>query len=330
MTIEAYTNPDFGWKEKLTFLMIALLGMAVCSAVILIKAKLVSAGVPREERKGAYYRQAHNRLERFYEMIIAGSSVMSFSCAYVIINHVYGLVASGQGTPGPLLEVLINAWESGRDFILLLIICLSCVMNTILDKLIIPLRRIGKEEKATIRMLAMFYVIIILVFLNHIGDESEYNPVMMYYLGLMVGRFVYFDASFGDFIDALKNMLKSLDLLILGLSLTGVLCFIGFNKGYLLERNYYIVGAFYVHLFMLAVIFICRLTHIFDLIVRKPKGYVEPIHDGYDDRAYEEAYDDRQDEDYYDYYDDGYDDYEDDGYEDDGYERDEYERDGYE
>ncbi|MBO4375455.1 MAG: hypothetical protein J5829_10150 [Lachnospiraceae bacterium] len=334
MTIEAYTNPDFGWTEKLIFLIAAFVGMAICAAIILLRTGLASAGSSRDGRKVFYYTQAHNRLEKFFEMIIAGSSVMSFSCAYVIISHVYGLVAGGQGTPGPVLEVLINAWEGGRDFVLLLLICLSCVMNTILDKFIIPLRRISKEEKATIRMLAMFYVIIILLFLNHIGDESEYNPVMMYYLGLMVGRFVYFDASFGDFIEALKNMFKNLELLALGLALTGALCFFGFNKGYLLERNYYIVGAFYVHLFLLVVIFILKLSHIFDLIVRRPPGYDPRIFEKNREASYkEEAYDDGyydDDEGYDDYaedYDDGeYDDYEDD-YDDDGYRDDIYEED---
>ncbi len=304
--------------------------------LILAKTVLSTAALPKERKKAVFYTQAHNRIEKFYEMIIAGSSVMSFSCAYVIISHIYGLVQSGQGNPGPVLEVLINAWEGGRDFVLLLLICLSCVMNTILDKFIIPLRRISKEEKATIRMLAMFYVIIILLYLNRIGDESEYNPVMMYYLGLMVGRFVYFDASFGDFIDALKNMFKNLELLILGLALTGILCFAGFNKGYLLERNYYIVGAFYVHLFMLVVIFVLKLTHIMELIVRRPKGYEESFDEeeqdnknGYGDYYDEATYRDYEDDSEYDDseydesdYDDGYGDYEDDGgFEDGDFER---------
>ncbi len=326
MTLEAYTNPDFGWSEKLIFLAAALAGMVICAVLILIKTKLTTATAPKDGRKVLYYVQAHNRLEKFYEMIIAGSSVMSFSCAYVIINHVYGLVSAGQGNPGPVLEVLINAWEGGRDFVLLLLICLSCVMNTILDKFIIPLKRISKEEKATIRMLAMFYVIIILLYLNRIGDESEYNPVMMYYLGLMVGRFVYFDASFGDFISALKNMFKNLELLVLGLVLTGALCYFGFSKGYLLERNYYIVGAFYVHLFLLVVIFILRLSHIFELIIRRPAGYDPRIFEkNYEkkrrDDEYGEEYYDYEDDEEYDDYEDDYDDerYDDEGYDDEGY-----------
>lgn len=202
-----------------------------------------------------------------FEMIIAGASVMSFSCAYVVINHIYDLVEKGVATDLTGTEqMLINMWSDGKDFVLLLLICLSCVINTLLDSVIIPLKRISRDEKATMRMLGMFYVIIILIFLDNIGDPSEYSPVMMYYLGLMIGRFVYFDASFSGFIHNMKNVILNLPYLALILALTGSLCFLGFKLGYFLERNYYIVGIFYAHLFMLACIFVIHLiwslTHI--------------------------------------------------------------------
>ena len=172
-----------------------------------------------------------------------------------------------------------RTWADWNDFILLLLICLSCVFNTLLDKMIIPLKKVSKEEKASIRLLAMFYVIIILVWLNRIGDESEYNPVMMSYLGLMIGRFVYFDASFRDFFDAIKNALLNLPLLVMGLALTGALSYVGFSLGYLLERNYYIVGVFYTNLFLLAATFVIHNSRILNLIVRAPKENKEKILD---------------------------------------------------
>ena len=308
MTIEAYTNPDFGWPEKIIFFVAALLGLLVCDMLALFYAKLTGASRIEGGNK--------NRVQLFYEMIISGTSVMSFSCAYVIINHVYSLVLENGTGGNEGLKAFVDAWESGKDFILLLLICLSCVLNTLLDKFIIPLKGISKDEKATVRMLAMFYVIIILVHLNNIGDESEYTPVMMYYLGLMVGRFVYFDASLSDFVTAMKNVFKSLPLLILGLAFTGLLCWFGFNSGFLLERNYYIVGVFYTHLFMLAAVFLLHHTHILDLIFRernpesspsksKKKTVSEKIPEAdYDDEEYEDeeyAYEDEEYDDYEEY-----------------------------
>ena len=294
MSIEAYTNPDFGWNEKGIFFLITLLGLSLCVLIITVSTKIavsVSKKNPDEDKRKLFYERTHNRVQRFYEMIIAGTSVMSFSCAYVIINHIDSLV-QGRGTDSDALLAFIEIWESSRDFVLLLLIVISCVLNTILDKLIIPLKRPSKEEKASVRMLAMFYVIIILIYLNQIGDSSEYSPVMIYYLGLMVGRFVYFDASFRDFITAVKNLFHNLYLLILGLGLSALLCTYGFSKDYLLERNYIIVGLFYTHLFLLTAVFLLHHSHILHLFVRNPepkkkkkrrrKDEAEELYENYD------------------------------------------------
>jgi hypothetical protein len=282
MTIDAYINPDFVWPQKLLFLLLALLGLVFCILIIIagVRISVLTMKTEPAVKKREFYELAHNRIECFYEMIISGTSVLSFSCAYVVINHIYAKAQDLGGVTGsPGLDGFLKLWAEGKDFILLLLICLSCFLNSLLDRLLIPLKKTSRSEKACVRMLAMFYCIIILIYLNNIGDESEYNPVMMYYLGLMVGRFVYFDASLRDFLQALLNMLKTIYLLILALILTGLLCYFGFSKGYLLEKNYYIVGAFYTHLFMLTAVFILRHSHIFYLFIKKPKKDPQPEED---------------------------------------------------
>ena len=306
MTVDAYLNPDFGPSEKFTFFLMAFFGVVLCVLVILGGVRIGAATLRKDDRRRAIYERSHNRVQRFYEMIISATSVMSFSCAYVIINHIYSVLQGEVGSAEyERFSTFISIWEGWKDFVLLLLICLSCVINSILDKLIVPLRHINKDEKATVRMLGMFYVILILLYLNIIGDESEYSPVMLYYLGLMVGRFVYFDASFADFIQNIKNVFKNLYLLLLGLLLTGILCYFGFKRGYLLERNYYLIGAFYTHLFMLAAVFILRHSHILSLIVRKPKKMTNDIQDEYDPSDNYEGYEEYEE---YEGYDDGYDD----------------------
>ncbi len=270
MTIDAYLNSDFTLAKKLIFLLLTMLGIGICLAVIYGISRIYARGY-QEGKREEYLREDFDiRSQRFFEMIIAGTSVMTFSCEYVIINHIYNLVQSGKVVVlNEFGASFIQAWTEGKDFVLLILICFSCVINTIIDSLIIPLKILTKEEKATMRMLGMFYVIIILVFLNIIGDESQYGPVMMYYFGLMIGRFVYFDASFGDFLKNIRNVIINLPILLMTLALTGILCLVGFNAGYFLERNYYIVGIFYAHLFMLVCIFLIHHgRNIFDIIKR--------------------------------------------------------------
>lgn len=271
MNIEAYFNPDFTLVKKLIFLLMTFAAIGLC-VLIIYGISVAIAQRYNEKHRDEYLREDFDvRIHKLFEMIISGTSVMSFSCAYVIINHVYALYE--KGVIGRLTEAeatFIQAWADGKDFMLLLLICLSCVINSILDAIIIPLKLLTGEEKATMRMLGMFYVIILLVFLNTIGDGSQYGPVMMYYFGLMIGRFVYFDASFKDFIENIKRVFLNLPYLLTSLALTAVLGGLGFQLGYFLERNYYIVGIFYANLFMLVCIFIIHFVkRIFDFATRK-------------------------------------------------------------
>ena len=258
MNVGAYINPDFTWYKKLFFFLVTYLMISVCILGIAgVERLIVKDQGSKRDSDYLYKDRLNDQIQRFMEMVISGTSVMMFSCSYVIINHISTLITSGAGGSAPrALVLLTRAWTEGKDFILLLLIIMSCVVNSILDHYIIPLKRLTKEEKATMRMLGMFYVIVILIYLNTIGDESQYGPVMMYYFGLMIGRFVYFDASFMDFVHNLKNVFFNLPFLLVTLVLTGVLALIGFKMSFFLERNYYIVGLFYTHLFMLVCVFV--------------------------------------------------------------------------
>ncbi len=271
MTIQSYINPEFDWTRKLIFFLLAFGGILLCDLLVIWRSASVANRQGGPDRKAFFFDRAENRVQCFYEMMISGTSVLFFSCAYVVCNHLYSLIEADPYSVSEGLSFFYKAWGDGKDFILLFLICLSCLLNTFLDRLIIPLKTITKEERASIRLLAMFYVILILVVLNIIGDESEYGPVMMYYLGLMIGRFVYFDASFTDFLAAMKNAIMNLPMLLMGLALVAALSCFGFQAEYLLERNYFIVGVFYTHLFILLAIFIIHLTRFWPLVLRKPR-----------------------------------------------------------
>ena len=272
MSIDAYLNPDFVWYKKLIFLLITFLVLSVAVLIIAGIERILVREPNRNDYEEIYKDRLNDQIQRLFEMILSGTSVMLFSCSYVIINHIHTLVTSGAAhTDSAVLMAVVEAWSEGKDFFLLLLICVSCVVNTILDKLLIPLNRLSRPEKATMRMLGMFYVIIILIYLNYIGDESQYGPVMIYYFGLMIGRFVYFDASFLDFISALKDVFINLPFLVLTLTITGSLCLLGFYMEFFLERNYYIVGIFYTHLFLVCCVFV--IYWCYRLIVRPAKKH---------------------------------------------------------
>ncbi len=284
MTFEAYINPDFTLSDKLFYFTICLAGILFSIIIIYIYVRIKAARLSKYERAVYIYEATGNLTEKFFEMLISATSIMSFACAYIIVNHVYQL-ASVSGR----YQNFTKLWESGKDFLLLLMICLSCLLNTLLDKCIIRLKLISREDIASLRLLAMFYVIVILLYLNNIGDESEYSPVMLYYLGLMIGRFVYFDASFKDFVNAIVNAFKNIGLMLLGLLPVAIISSIGFDLNFLLERNYFIVGVFYTQLFLLLSVFLIHTTKLIRLIARKPKNYDKLYEcNEYDEEEYDE------------------------------------------
>ena len=88
MSIDAYLNPDFTLTEKMSFFVITLLMVLLYVFVILLGVRISVYSVPKDKRRIKLYDRSHNRVQRFYEMIISASSVMAFSCAYIICNHI--------------------------------------------------------------------------------------------------------------------------------------------------------------------------------------------------------------------------------------------------
>ena len=54
--------------------------------------------------------------------------------------------------------------------------------------------------------------------------------------------------------------------------ISGGLSFFGFSAGYLLERNYYIVGVFYTHVFLLIAVFALHHGRQIYHIIKKKKA----------------------------------------------------------
>ncbi len=145
----------------------------------------------------------------------------------------------------------------------------------------------------------MLYVILIFAYIKFIYENDNYDGFIMYFLGLMIGRFIYFDASFRDGIKTLLDALKNFPLLILGLAYTGFMAYTGFTSGYLLVGNGVLVSTFIAHIFMIVAIFIIHHSHFMYIFARKPKtpAVTADRYDGYDGI---ESLDDYDESDYYD------------------------------
>lgn len=301
MTFEEYWTHYTDVRKMLMFLALSLAFSVICVFYILMVVAVQARFVDRSERKQFYYEKAHNTIQRFYEMVFSGASILSFLAIYYLVDRF--------APPGSFRDF----WDRYKDMLLLLMICMSIVFNNILDRLLIPLKKMTREERGSVRLLGMLYIILIFAYIKFIYENDNYDGFIMYFLGLMIGRFIYFDASFRDGIKTMLDALKNFPLLILGLAYTGFMAYTGFTSDYLLISNGVLVSTFIAHVFMIVAIFIIHHSHFMYIFARKPKPVHEYDESGYEDIRYEDesVYDEDREEAVYGderYYPDRYDD----------------------
>ncbi len=265
MSFEEYWAHYTDVKMMLMFLALALAFSVICVFYILMIVSVEARFVERSERRNFYYERAHNFIQRFYEMVFSGASILSFLAIYYLIDRF-----SPEGS-------FRDFWDNYKDMLLLFMICLSIVFNNIIDRLIIPLKKLSREERGSVRLLGMLYVILIFAYIKFIYENDNYDGFIMYFLGLMIGRFIYFDVSFRESIKTILISLKNLPLLILGLAYTGFMAYTGFTSHYLLVGNGVLVSTFIAHIFMIAAIFIIHHSRFMYIFARRPKQvHIQP------------------------------------------------------
>ncbi|MCR5467590.1 MAG: hypothetical protein K6F37_01405 [Lachnospiraceae bacterium] len=182
--------------------------------------------------------------ERFYELIFSGGSIIGFMAVYYLINR---FVTEG---------AFYSFWSKYKDYLLLVLMIISISFNTFLDHVLIKLKKLDREGMAPIRLVGMLYMIIIFGYIKFIYEDDNYDMFIAYFLTLMVGRFVYFDASFKDFVKCMKAAAANIPIMLLGLTYLGIMCAYGYFTGYLLKHNGVITNIFLVHVYLVVVIFI--------------------------------------------------------------------------
>lgn len=221
-------------------LLFMILFTVALTAVVHIMIALYSKG-----KKGSFV----GRCERYYEMIISSTSMLLFIGLYFLVEHRYFNVGNE----------LYAIWDKYDDFLLLLALMISIALMNLLDWMFVPLRKIEKDEKASLRMMAMIYMLIIFAYIKVIYENDNYDAIIVYFLLMVIGRFTYFDATFKDFLLSMKLLFRQFPVLILALFTSGALALYGFKSEYLLKSNGVVLSLCIAHFFVLVEIGIVNL-----------------------------------------------------------------------
>lgn len=251
-TTSYYLEHYFHMPDFLIFLGLAMVLMGIVFFVFYLYAK----GTNKQEKKLEH--EFYYLSERFYELIFSGGSIIGFMAAYFVIGFLM---------KGGALKAFFNDYE---DYLLLLFMIISILFTSFLDHVVIRVRHLDEDAMASIRLTGMLYMIIIFAYIKFIYEDNNYDNFIAYFLTLMIGRFVYFDASFKDFLKCIKNAAANIPMMLMALVYLGIMCLYGFSTGYLLKHNGVITNIFFTHLFIIAAMF---LTHFvaYRIVSRKTK-----------------------------------------------------------
>ncbi len=248
-----YLQP--GYLLLMTVSAAAIVG--ICLVILNRTIQRMSLKYTKDTRDLFIQQEGTSLIERFYELIFSATSILLFVGIYFLIDFF------GIGTHS------YEFWIKYNSFILLGFIFASILLNSLIDNLIIPLNHVNSGERASVRLIGMLYMLIVFAYIKFVYQDDNYDNIILYFLTLVIGRFVYFDASVESFRNAVSDAAQSLPLLVLALLCTGTMAFVGFRSDYLLRSNGVVLSLFIAHLFLLLVIF---LIHHISRVLRKRRG----------------------------------------------------------
>lgn len=242
-------------------LIMMLLMAAVCIAaaigIILVAARIMSGKYSQATKQTFLMDETISLIERFYELIFSSTFILMFVAIYFAIDY-FGLATTDK-----------TIWSKYNGIFLLLFILGSVILNSFVDNKIIPLNHIRPGERASMRLLGMIYMLVIFAYIKFLYVDSNYDNIIMYFITLVIGRFVYFDASLESFQEAMSGVRDNLPILLLALMCTAIMAAFGFRTHYLLEQYGVVFNLFYAHIFLLIIIFIVHQMEIANHFVEK-------------------------------------------------------------
>ena len=259
-----YAKHYFNYENALPFFLISFLGLLLVLALILAAARIQYKRDEREEEEeeGRGFPRSRARsdlkaleiLESFYEMVFASCSILLILALYYIINDRIG---------GPLSAL----WKSYKDWMLILFLLISMLLNRFLDCFLVPLRHLDVKQESSIRLVSALYVVLILLYIRFIYEDLNYENLILYFMTLIIGRFVYFDVTFENFLNDLRGILTNLPILLLMSAYSGAVIYYGFHSGFLWKSNGVIVSTLIAHLFMIMAIFLIDKSRVLRLFL---------------------------------------------------------------
>ena len=215
----------FSWAViSILVLLFIVAVIFIVTRIILYERRKVDENTTMEERDAIakeYVNRPYEISQMVFEIIICNTCI-------IVIMYVYYRLAKN------LLFL-----EKYLGIIMLVLIIIAILLNDFLDEKL-KQDMIKEEDKGNIRLISSCSIIMLFSFLKIYFKTAEYDEFLLCYIGLVLGRFIYFDSTLKEFIRCVKNLKSYFIPLIIAFLLTGIISGIGLHLEVITTNNIFI------------------------------------------------------------------------------------------
>ena len=215
----------FSWAVISIFVLLSIVAVIfIVTRIILYERRKVDENTTMEERDAIvkeYVNRPYEISQMVFEIIICNTCI-------IVIMYVYYRLAKN------LLFL-----EKYLGIIMLVLIIIAILLNDFLDEKL-KQDMIKEEDKGNIRLISSCSIIMLFSFLKIYFKTAEYDEFLLCYIGLVLGRFIYFDSTLKGFIRCVKNLKSYFIPLIIAFLLTGIISGIGLHLEVITTNNIFI------------------------------------------------------------------------------------------
>lgn len=215
----------FSWAVISIFVLLSIVAVIfIVTRIILYERRKVDENTTMEEMDAIakeYVIRPYEISQMVFEIIICNTCI-------IVIMYVYYRLAKN------LLFL-----EKYLGIIMLVLIIIAILLNDFLDEKL-KQDMIKEEDKGNIRLISSCSIIMLFSFLKIYFKTAEYDEFLLCYIGLVLGRFIYFDSTLKGFIRCVKNLKSYFIPLIIAFLLTGIISGIGLHLEVITTNNIFI------------------------------------------------------------------------------------------
>lgn len=215
----------FYWAVISIFVLLSIVAVIfIVTRIILYERRKVDENTTMEEMDAIakeYVNRPYEISQMVFEIIICNTCI-------IVIMYVYYRLAKN------LLFL-----EKYLGIIMLVLIIIAILLNDFLDEKL-KQDMIKEEDKGNIRLISSCSIIMLFSFLKIYFKTAEYDEFLLCYIGLVLGRFIYFDSTLKGFIRCVKNLKSYFIPLIIAFLLTGIISGIGLHLEVITTNNIFI------------------------------------------------------------------------------------------